>query len=152
MFPNVTKTFSFNIAGSASFVVLVNARQAAESGEPACTGSCTYTVTVDTNLGPPTALTRVAQSSATRTQKGVLLRLRTASEANELGFNVYREVARKRVKINRSLLPSVFGGTARSHAYSFLDRAAPRVGSVRYWVQDVSLAGVRSWSGPIAVS
>ena len=146
-----TKTFSFNVTAHTSFVVVVNARNGTESGGPTCTGPCTYVLTVDSNLGTPTAVT-LARMSAERTGQGILVRWRTATEANQLGFNVYGEVAGKRMKVNRKLLPSVSGGASRGHAYSFLDRKTPTGANVRYWIQSVSLAGVRSWSGPIAVS
>jgi hypothetical protein len=50
------------------------------------------------------------------------------------------------VKLNRTLIPSVFGGRATGHAYSWLDRSAPR-GAVKYRLQSVSLTGTRSWIG-----
>jgi hypothetical protein len=140
-------TYHFNVAANADFVVVVNGIHTSETCNP-----CTYTLTVDTNQGRPTVVTLLARSSATRTPRGVLLRWRTVSERNELGFNVYREVAGKRVKVNRSVLPSVFGGTARGHAYSFVDRTAPRVGKLRYWIQDVSLNGARAWHGPFVAT
>jgi hypothetical protein len=147
-----TKTFSFNVTAHTNFVVVVNARNGNEGGGPLCTGPCTYVLTVDSNLGPPTAVTMLANSSARRTPLGALVRWRTATEANQLGFNVFREVSGKRVRANRTLLPSVFGGTVRGHAYSFLDRKAPQAVKLRYWIQNVWRNGTRTWSGPIALS
>ena len=74
--------------------------------------------------------------------RGVLVRWRTASEVGLLGFNLYREVRGKRVKVNRSLIRAR-GGTSGA-AYRFLDRRATR-GSGRYWIQAVNLDGSRSW-------
>jgi hypothetical protein len=146
------KAFSFNIPANGTFVVVVNARNGNEGGGPLCTLPCTYTLTIDSNLGPPTAITMLAKSSARRTPHGAVVRWRTATEANQLGFNVFRQVSGKRVKVSRSLLPSVFGGSVNGHAYSFVDRTAPRAGKLAYWIQSVSLNGTRSWSGPIAAS
>jgi plastocyanin len=93
--------------------------------------------------------------TAAPARKGVLVRWRTASEFNTLGFNVYREVRGTRRKLNRSL---IFGGSVSGHAitgrsYRFLDRRAPRkVGGLRYWLQEVELDGTRTWYGPTSVT
>jgi hypothetical protein len=76
----------------------------------------------------------------------VLVRWRTASEAQTLGFNVYRVRQGKLVKLNRALIPSVFGGTVTGHPYSWLDRRAPRGSTMlAYRLQAVGLDGTRRW-------
>jgi hypothetical protein len=97
----------------------------------------------------PTAIT-VRSASAVRTRHGVAIRWRTAWEASTVGFRVYREQAGKRVQVSRSLVPAVFGGTASGHAYSFVDRTAPR-GALRYWIRAVGLDGSASWLGSVRV-
>jgi hypothetical protein len=67
--------------------------------------------------------------TASRSTAGVMVRWRTASEADTLGFNVYRQ------------------GNGPG-AYSFVDRLAPKRSATRYWVQAVNLDGSRSWYGP----
>lgn len=96
----------------------------------------------------PTAV-RVTDASATRTARGVLVRWRTASEAQSLGFNLYRAERGRLMKLNRTLIRSAFAGTAAGRPYSWLDRAAPR-GSVIYRLQSVSLDGTKSWVGSTA--
>jgi hypothetical protein len=86
---------------------------------------------------------RFRWASATRTKQGVLVRWRTASEVDALGFNVYRAVQGKRLRANAHLLPA-----RGASAYSFLDRRAPKATSLRYWIQLVNLDGSRSWYGP----
>lgn len=93
----------------------------------------------------PTAV-RIAAIRTQRTSSGVRLRWRTAFETETLGFNVYRQQKGKLVKVNRTLIPSVFGGTAAGHAYSWLDREAPN-GATSYRLQAVSLNGTTSWAG-----
>ena len=78
------------------------------------------------------------------------MRWRTGTEADELGFNVYRQQGGRRVRVNRRLLPALGGVSGRS--YSFLDRQAPRHTAVRYWLQDVSQSGARAWHGPVRVA
>lgn len=87
---------------------------------------------------------RFRSLAATRSPAGVVVRWRTASELRTLGFNVYREVGGRRVRTNRTLIAAKGRGS-----YSFLDRAAPRQASVRYWIQEVALDGSRTWHGPV---
>ena len=85
--------------------------------------------------------------SASRTSSGTLLRWRTTSKTQTLGFNLYRQQGQKLVKVNRALIASVFGGTTSGHAYSLLDRSARRDVSYTYRLQAVSLSGTRFWLG-----
>jgi len=97
-------------------------------------------------LGQVTAV-RISTTSAVRTPRGVLVRWRTASELDMLGFNVYREVNGKRVRANSKLIAGKGHGL-----YSFLDRKAPKGTTVRYWIQAVNLDGSRRWYGPAGSS
>jgi hypothetical protein len=94
------------------------------------------------------AATAVTMRTVSATQKsgGVLVRWRTASELDTLGYNVYRSVHGKRVRLNRSVIRAKGHGAA----YSFLDRTASNR-PARYFVQAVSLDGSRAWYGPAKV-
>jgi hypothetical protein len=93
--------------------------------------------------GCSTPTSAVLRSLEARTSGGgVLVRWRTATEMGTLGFNVYRGD----VRLNHALIPSVFGGTARGHGYSWLDRTAGGV-AARYRLQAVGIDGSRSWLG-----
>jgi len=94
---------------------------------------------------PPTAA-RIARFAAVPRRHGVLVSWLTASETNLLGFNLYRERGGRIVKLNRTLISSVFGGTVRGRSYSWLDRTAP-AGRLVYRLQAVSLDGSRAWLG-----
>ena len=96
----------------------------------------------------PLAVT-VASSSAHRVRGGVVVRWRTGTEADELGFNVFRQQGTRLIRLDKRLLPAVGGLTGSS--YSFLDRHAPRK-AVRYWLQDVDVRGKRTWHGPLPVA
>jgi hypothetical protein len=108
----------------------------------------TYALTGDCEAS--TAV-RVSTFLIQRTNRGVNLRWRTASEADALGFNVYRQQNGKLLKLNQELIPSVFGGTASGHRYSWLDRSAAR-GPAKYRLQAVGLDGKRSWVGAANVA
>jgi murein DD-endopeptidase MepM/ murein hydrolase activator NlpD len=105
----------------------------------------TATVTVTVGAGP-TAVT-LRGLTAMRTSRGTLVRWHTGVESNLLGFNVYRAG----VRMNRTLISSVFGGAVHGHAYSWLDRGAPQRRMLRYRLQGVALNGARNWLGSIAV-
>jgi len=90
--------------------------------------------------------------TARRAHKGVVVRWRTGSEFETVGFNVYRQRGAQRVRLNRRVIPalsltrSVPGGT-----YSYVDRNAPRHRPVRYWLQEVAANGTRTWHGSVRV-
>jgi subtilisin-like proprotein convertase family protein len=97
----------------------------------------------------PTAVS-LASFAGTSTRAGVRLAWRTAAEQQALGFNLYRERNGKSVRVNRALLPSVFGGSLEEHAYSWLDRRAP-TGKLTYRLQAVYVNGARAWLGKTSV-
>ncbi len=78
--------------------------------------------------------------TAGRVSSGVRVAWRTASEVDTLGFNVYREVNGRRVRVNRRLIAA----KGRS-SYSLLDRRASKTKSFRYWIQVVDMDGSRRW-------
>jgi hypothetical protein len=93
---------------------------------------------------------RLASFRAARSHRGVVVRWRTGSEVDTLGFNVFRQRGSgSRVRVNRRLLPAV--GAVAGSSYSFTDRRAPRHSALRYWLQDVDTHGVRTWHGPVRV-
>jgi len=102
--------------------------------------------TATTTVTATSAVTLRSFSAAGGTA-GVTVRWRTASELDTLGFNVYREVNGKRVRANTRMIAAKGRGS-----YSFLDRKAPKAKSVRYWVQEVTADGSRSWYGPARVT
>ena len=135
---NAPFSFSFNVPAGATFIVVV---EECDSDQP----PATYTIDV-TGTSVILAAT-FAGASASRTGRGVLVRWRTASEAETLGFNVYRQVRGERVKLNRHLLPA--RGSIGGASYSYVDRKAPTRRALRYWLQVVDTDGSRTWQGPI---
>jgi hypothetical protein len=114
--------------------------------------SCTGTLTVnfdDIDVEAEVLAVTVSSFTAVRARKGVVVRWRTSTEVDELGFNVFRQRGGKRVRLNRRLLPAL--GAVAGSSYTFTDRHAPRRAAVRYWLQDVSTRGVRTWHGPVRV-
>jgi hypothetical protein len=93
---------------------------------------------------PPTAVT-VKTFDARRTRSGTAVVWRTGSEANALGFNLYRNAAAQRwTKLNRSLL---LAKPAVGAVHRFLDRTAEKGRAHTYRLQVVDHQGKRSWYG-----
>ena len=63
-----------------------------------------------------------------------------------LGFNVYREQAGKRVRLNKTTIWALAPGGFVGHGYAWRD-GAHRGG--RYWLEVVRSDGTRAWRGPV---
>jgi hypothetical protein len=112
-----------------------------------CPNCPTLTVNFDdVDIESEALAVTLASFRAVRSHRGVLLRWRTGTEVDTLGFNVFRQQGAKRMRVNRRLLPAL--GAVAGSSYSFLDRRAPRR-AAGYWLQDVSTRGARTWHGPI---
>ncbi|HEY8670566.1 MAG TPA: hypothetical protein VIL63_07000, partial [Terriglobales bacterium] len=92
---------------------------------------------------------------ATQTSSGAVLSWRTGGELHNLGFNVYRDVAGQKTRLN----PSLIAGSALlmrdelqrhgAKSYGWIDRT-PGSGA-NYWLEDVDLNGTRTMHGPVSV-
>jgi len=102
-----------------------------------------------TYANQPTAVT-FASASATRTAKGILLRWRTGTEADLLGFHVYRSRGDTWQRITHSLLAAK--RTVSGASYRFLDRTARRGVAYRYRIKAVHSDGTAAWLGPMRVA
>jgi hypothetical protein len=133
-------SLSFNVPASSNFVLDVEECLPED-------GVSSYSLDV-TGTGVALAA-RFRSLSATATSRGTLVRWRTASQFDVLGFNVYGLVNGHRVRLNARLIRAVGGGAG--HAYAFLDgRLGTR--ATRYWIQAVDLDGGRSWFGPARIT
>ena len=122
------------------------------------TGVSNVTITDGIQLGnglitvtyaTPTAVT-LGSASASRTGKGVLVRWRTGTEVDLLGFHVYRSRGHSWQRITRSLIAAK--GSVSGASYRFLDRTARRGVSYRYRIKAVNRDGPTSWFGPVRVT
>lgn len=97
----------------------------------------------------PTAI-ELASFGAEAQGGGVLLTWKTASELDNLGFNLYSADARdgQRVQINERLIPSKVSGNALGATYTFLDETAAPGQTYYYWLQDVDVHGLIGTHGP----
>jgi hypothetical protein len=108
------------------------------------TGDRTVSFAVD-----PTAVELAAFDAAAQAN-GVLLTWETASEIDNLGFNLYRADSQvgQLVKINQFLIASQNPGGLGGAAYSFLDESAAPGATYYYWLEDIDAAGTATKHGP----
>jgi predicted extracellular nuclease len=93
--------------------------------------------------------------SATAQGSDVLLRWQTGEEADNLGFNLYREEAGERLRVT----PQIVAGSAlvaspgttlsAGRSYSWWDTQAKP--GARYWLEEIDLNGNRLWHGPVTI-
>jgi DUF1680 family protein len=102
------------------------------------------TITVD---GGPTAV-QVREFAARWAKGGVRLSWRTGSEADLLGFNVWRSNGRGWRQVNLGLVRAKGSGGTTGATYRFLDRKAKAGQASKYRLQIVSLKGKSRWHGP----
>lgn len=91
--------------------------------------------------------------AATGYTDGVMLEWKTASEVNNLGFNIYREEAGRRVRVN----PEILAGSAlrvgpevpmlAGESYAWWDAGA-QTDHPAYYIEDLDLNGASTWHGP----
>jgi subtilisin-like proprotein convertase family protein len=94
----------------------------------------------------PTAVT-MARMTAQTTRAGVLLRWQTGTEADLLGFQIYRSRGQSWQRITRSLIAAK--GSVSGASYRYLDRTARHGVSHRYRIKAVNRDGTATWFGPV---
>ena len=92
---------------------------------------------------------RVTSLQATRVNAGVRLRWRTATEAELLGFQVYRWYRHSWRRVTHSLIGA--RGSVSGTSYRFVDRTAKRGVHYRYRLESVNRDGTTSWLGQVAL-
>lgn len=137
---------TFSTAATASNTATVSS----STGDPNLTNNSS---TVISTIQAPTAVQLVSFEATPQADGTTLLEWKTREEVRNLGFNVYREDATGRHKLNSSLIAGsalVIRGGRPQHAaksYQLVD-TAPNQGSASYWLEDVDLNGTKNQHGP----
>ena len=93
--------------------------------------------------------------AASQSAEGVLLEWATGYEVDNLGFNIYREVAGKRARITPQMVAGsallAGSGTALTagRQYIWFDPAPGGEGNLHYWLEDIALNGRVTLHGPV---
>src|SRR5207247_21394 len=103
-------------------------------------------------IGGPSGRTFVELISfdATGYDKGVLLEWKTGFEADNLGFNVYRDQSGNRTLVNAQLVAGSALGAGSTllagQSYAWFDNTESKDSG--YWLEDIDLKGLSTWHGP----
>jgi hypothetical protein len=115
------------------------------------------TTTVQILVGP-TAV-KLDSFAATGFDDGrVLVQWKSGQEADNLGFNVYREQNGSRIRVTPQLVAgsALIAGANSSltagKSYNWVDTPSAGGKSVRYWLEEIDLKGNRTLHGPVDIS
>jgi hypothetical protein len=89
--------------------------------------------------------------TAISTDSVVMLKWRTESEVDNMGWNIYRCETKdgKFVKINDKLIPGA-GNSAMPNSYQFVDKTVVKGRQYYYYLEDVDITGMRNKSSVIS--
>jgi hypothetical protein len=98
----------------------------------------------------PTAV-RIIRFEAAAQPSSILLTWETATEVDNLGFNLYRSESPNgpQTQLNDSLLPSQGPGSPIGFVYTFPDEMATPGVLYYYWLEDVDVYGTATRHGPV---
>ena len=105
-------------------------------------------------LDPAPTAVELTRFDAKATRRGVRIEWETASEIDNLGFNLYRaeSLDGPQVQINDSLIPSKVPGSPVGAVYSLLDQNVQPNTIYYYWLEDVNIQGIATRHGPVSVT
>ena len=103
----------------------------------------------------PTAV-EFSSCQAVRYDSGVFLNWQTGFEAENLGFNIYRDVDGQRTLVNPDIIAgsALIAGTATrleaGQSYGWWDSSGTNR-NAQYWIEEIDLSGLRTMHGPFGV-
>jgi len=102
--------------------------------------------------GTPTSVDLLS-FTATGVKKAIVLNWETASETDNLGFNLYRATSEKgkKSKVNAELIPTnVYPGSPVGAKYEYTDPVTRKNVTYFYWLEDVDIYGGTELHGPVS--
>ncbi len=87
-------------------------------------------------------------------ESSVAVAWETASETDNVGFNLYRAESESgdKVKVNGEIIPAANPGSTMGATYGYTDSAVAQGVTYYYWLEDVDTAGVATMHGPVSAS
>jgi uncharacterized repeat protein (TIGR01451 family) len=153
-------TITINVTATTMSTSSYAVNSASVSSSTSDPDSANNTATFTSTIAAPNVVQLVYLDARPRSvsaggQRGVVLEWRTREEIRNLGFNVYREDALGRHRVNPSIIAGaalfVRGGRPQHGAktYQWIDPAGTAESS--YVLEDVDLNGTRTEHGPVSV-
>lgn len=102
------------------------------------------------NLLNPTSVDLLS-FTATGAKKSIILDWETASEHDNLGFNLYRatSIDGARTKVNDLMIPASRPGSLIGTAYTYTDTGLIPKRTYYYWLEDIDIYGRTELHGPV---
>jgi len=106
-----------------------------------------FTVGINSGDAEGALPVKLSHFIASRTSEAVIIKWRTESETNNLGFNLYRSENRqgKYVRVNSHLIAGA-GSTDKPHTYQFVDEGITAGKTYYYYIEYISLNGTKEKS------
>lgn len=106
---------------------------------------------VDLNLSCPPLAVVLASFDATARPTDILVTWESASEIDNLGFNLYRSESAngERIRLNGEMIPSQAPGGGGA-SYEWEDGTVSTPATYYYWLETVDLAGGTNMHGPVS--
>jgi hypothetical protein len=152
---NAAVTGNFNYSGSFNVTISAAATPATTTWyfllqDPA--GSPNPASDTHTLAGP--LAVRLASFSAAPAGSQVKVQWASASEVDNVGFNVYRSTSAEAPsqQMNSALIASQASGSSESFAYEWVDGSVQAGVTYYYWLEDVDANGDRTMSGPVSAA
>jgi subtilisin family serine protease len=103
------------------------------------------------NPSPPTSV-ELARFEAEADGRSIRVQWETATEVDNLGFNLYRAEAPDglRTQLNDGLIPCQAAGSPVGAAYQLVDESVWPGVTYYYWLEDVDVYGVAALHGPVS--
>jgi hypothetical protein len=106
-----------------------------------------FTVGINSGDAEGALPVKLSHFTVSRTDGAVIIKWRTESETNNLGFNLYRSENRqgKYVRVNSRLIAGA-GSTDKPHTYQFVDENILAGKTYYYYIEYISLDGAKEKS------
>lgn len=109
---------------------------------------------VEDGTSPVPTAVKLARFEAVPDGSGIRVEWETATELDNLGFNLYRSESADGpfTQLNAGLIPAQNPGQVLGAVYTWQDESTPANTTLYYKLEDVDIHGVRTFHGPISVN
>ena len=142
---------SFALGPQASYILNVHSNVFAD-GESQTSAVEDRAIDLTIFCAPEPSAVELASFAAEAQGSDILVTWETASELDNLGFNLYRAESADgpRTKLNSSLITSQGPGSSVGAAYRFVDESVEPGITYHYWLEAVDVSGMTMDYGPVS--